>query len=125
MHRNSKGHGRSKSSPAGQRARCGRPARERSAHHAIPTAVSPPNTPTAQNFTNRADTPGLDRQAFSPFGIVTSGIDVVGKLYAGYGEGAPSGPGPSQSLLQVQGNAYLDKLFPKLDGIKTARVSLK
>jgi peptidyl-prolyl cis-trans isomerase A (cyclophilin A) len=59
---------------------------------------------------------------FSPFAEVTSGMDVVDKLYKGYGEGAPMGQGPDQGLIQSQGNAYLDAKFPNLDGIKQAVV---
>ncbi len=50
------------------------------------------------------------------------GMDVVDKLYSGYGEGAPSGSGPEQAKLQTQGNAYLVKEFPKLDYIKKATI---
>jgi hypothetical protein len=32
---------------------------------------------------------------------VTTGMNVVRELYSGYGDGAPSGHGPDQSLLQV------------------------
>ncbi|MEE9226379.1 MAG: homoserine acetyltransferase, partial [Acidobacteriota bacterium] len=59
---------------------------------------------------------------FSPFGKVVEGMDVVDKLYAGYGEGAPSGKGPSQSTLQGKGNEYLKSDFPKLDYVKKATV---
>jgi peptidyl-prolyl cis-trans isomerase A (cyclophilin A) len=49
-------------------------------------------------------------------------MDVVDKLYNGYGEGAPSGKGPSQSQMHSEGNAYLEKQFPKLDYVKTATI---
>jgi hypothetical protein len=32
---------------------------------------------------------------------VTTGMNVVRELYSGYGDGAPSGNGPDQGLLQV------------------------
>jgi len=35
-------------------------------------------------------------------------------VVAGYGEGAPSGKGPNQGLIQAKGNAYLESAFPKL-----------
>lgn len=49
-------------------------------------------------------------------------MDVVGKLYSGYGEGAPSGSGPDQESLEAQGNPYLQADFPKLDFIKKAEI---
>ena len=49
-------------------------------------------------------------------------MDVVDKLYAEYGEGAPGGRGPEQMRVQSEGNAYLTKDFPKLDFIKKATI---
>jgi peptidyl-prolyl cis-trans isomerase A (cyclophilin A) len=43
-------------------------------------------------------------------------------LHNGYGEGAPSGKGPDQGRLQKEGNAYLNKEFPRLDYIKAATI---
>jgi peptidyl-prolyl cis-trans isomerase A (cyclophilin A) len=57
---------------------------------------------------------------FSPFGKVTDGMKVVESIYSGYGEGAPSGEGPEQGRVQMQGNAYLKADFPRLDYIKSA-----
>ena len=48
-------------------------------------------------------------------------MEVVDKLYSGYGEGAPNGNGPDQNRIQSEGKAYLEKSFPLLDTIKTAR----
>ena len=59
---------------------------------------------------------------FAPFGEVIEGMDVVDKLYTGYGEGAPRGKGPDQGRIQTEGNAYLTKEFPKLDYIKKATI---
>jgi len=59
---------------------------------------------------------------FSPFGMVAEGMHVVDALYSGYGEGAPSGNGPDQGRVQMQGNAYLKKDFPSLDYIKSAQL---
>jgi peptidyl-prolyl cis-trans isomerase A (cyclophilin A) len=59
---------------------------------------------------------------FSPFGKVTEGMDVVDKIYSGYGEGAPRGAGPDQGRIQREGNSYLQKDFPKLDYIKSAAI---
>ncbi len=88
----------------------------------ISFATGGPNTRTTQVFINYGDNSRLDRSGFSPFGKVTTGMDVVDQLYAEYGEGAPQGNGPDQGRIQAEGNAYLTKDFPKLDYIKTARI---
>ncbi len=89
----------------------------------ITFATAGPNTRTTQVFINYADNRPLDRQGFSPFGRVVSGMEVVNALYSGYGEGAPQGAGPDQSRIQDQGNAYLIRNFPKLDYIKKATIT--
>jgi peptidyl-prolyl cis-trans isomerase A (cyclophilin A) len=81
-----------------------------------------PNSRSTQFFINFADNARLDGMGFSPIGSVTSGMDVVDKLYKGYGEGAPGGRGPRQDLIQGQGNAYLKAQFPELDYILSATV---
>jgi cyclophilin family peptidyl-prolyl cis-trans isomerase len=86
-------------------------------------ATAGPNTRTTQLFINFGDNTALDKQGFAPFGEVTKGMDVVDKIYNGYGEGAPRGRGPDQGRLQAEGNAYLTKDFPKLDYIKTATIA--
>jgi peptidyl-prolyl cis-trans isomerase A (cyclophilin A) len=75
-----------------------------------------PGTRTTQLFINLADNVSLDAMGFAPFGRVTEGMNVVQNLYSGYGQT------PQQDLIQLQGNAYLESRFPKLDYIKTARV---
>jgi peptidyl-prolyl cis-trans isomerase A (cyclophilin A) len=85
-------------------------------------ATAGPNTRTTQMFINYANNSNLDSMGFAPIGKVVSGMEVVDKFYAGYGEGAPRGAGPDQGRMQMQGNAYLEKSFPKLDYIKKATV---
>ena len=81
-------------------------------------ATQSPNTRTTQVFINLKDNGGsLDPQGFAPFGNVTEGMEVVDKLYSGYGDN-----GPDQGRITAQGKPYLDKGFPKLDSIKTAKV---
>ena len=87
-------------------------------------ATAGPDTRTTQIFINFSDKNArLDSMGFSPFGEVVEGMDVVGRLYSGYGEGAPQGKGPDQERIEKEGNAYLERDFPKLDYIKTARLA--
>ena len=86
-------------------------------------ATAGPNTRTTQLFINFGDNAALDKQGFAPFGQVTTGMDVVDKIYNGYGEGAPRGKGPDQGRVQSEGNAYLTKEFPRLDFIKAATIA--
>ena len=79
-----------------------------------------PNSRSTQFFINFGDNTQLDTMGFSPFGKITDGMDVVDKIYKGYGEGAPRGDGPDQMRAQTEGNAYFKKEFPKLDYIKSA-----
>jgi peptidyl-prolyl cis-trans isomerase A (cyclophilin A) len=85
----------------------------------ITFADAGPSTRTTQVFVNLGNNASLDGQGFSPFGRVTSGMSVVDHLYGGYGEQ----PTNDQQQMSSQGNAFLRKHFPKLDGIVTARIS--
>jgi peptidyl-prolyl cis-trans isomerase A (cyclophilin A) len=73
-------------------------------------------------FINFGDNASLDRQGFSPFGRVISGMNVVDKLNPEYGEGAPRGRGPDQSRIQMEGNTYLARDFGRLDYVRKATV---
>jgi peptidyl-prolyl cis-trans isomerase A (cyclophilin A) len=77
-----------------------------------------PNSRTTQVFINFGDNSRLDKDGFAPFGKVSKGMDIVDSLYAGYG-GTPS---DSQPRIQAEGNAFLEKTFPKLDYVKTATI---
>jgi peptidyl-prolyl cis-trans isomerase A (cyclophilin A) len=85
-------------------------------------ATAGPNTRTTQIFINLGDNTNLDSMEFSPFGKITSGMDVVDKLYYGYGDGPPDGQGPDQNRIQREGKPYLDRGFPLLDVIKTTLI---
>jgi peptidyl-prolyl cis-trans isomerase A (cyclophilin A) len=74
-----------------------------------------PNTRSTQLFINYKDNAFLDKQ-FMPFGEVTSGMAVVEKINAAHREE------PDQGQIQTNGNAYLNKAFPKLDFIKKATI---
>jgi peptidyl-prolyl cis-trans isomerase A (cyclophilin A) len=85
-------------------------------------ATSGPDTRTMQLFVNLVDNPFLDARGFSPFAWVVGGMDVVDRLYGGYGEATPRGRGPVQSRIFSEGNAYLEREFPQLDQVVRARI---
>jgi peptidyl-prolyl cis-trans isomerase A (cyclophilin A) len=87
-------------------------------------AMSGKNSRTTQIFVNSSDeNVQLDGMGFAPFGTVVKGVDVVDSFYAVYGDGPPAGKtGPVQGRIQTEGNAYLEKNFPKLDFIKSATI---
>lgn len=90
----------------------------------ITFATSGPDSRTTQVFINFADkNRQLDAMGFAPFGEVVEGMDIVDKLYADFGEGAPSGRGPDQGRIQAEGNAYLMKDFSELDFVKSATIA--
>jgi peptidyl-prolyl cis-trans isomerase A (cyclophilin A) len=80
------------------------------------------NKRTTQTFINLVDNSGTMDIQIAPFGEVVSGMDVVEKVYAGYGEAKPNGKGPEMNPFYEEGNAYLEKEFPKLDYIKKATI---
>jgi peptidyl-prolyl cis-trans isomerase A (cyclophilin A) len=85
--------------------------------------TSMPNTRTTEVFINFKDNSFLDSQGFAAFGEVTEGMDVVDKLYSGYGDMQEMrGHGPSPAKIHTDGNAYLTKNFSQLDSIKTAKI---
>jgi peptidyl-prolyl cis-trans isomerase A (cyclophilin A) len=98
------------------------PVQESNTRGKVSFATSGLHTRTTQVFINYGNNRRLDRSGFAPFGQVTEGMDVVDKFYSGYGEGAPSGDGPSQKRLERLGNPYLEAEFPKLDYIKKAEI---
>ncbi|HEY4305132.1 MAG TPA: peptidylprolyl isomerase [Gemmatimonadaceae bacterium] len=75
-----------------------------------------PNSRNHQLFFNLADKNArLDRTGFAPIGKVVSGMEVVDSLYSAYGDT------PEQHYINTMGQSYLDRMFPKLDYIKTVR----
>jgi peptidyl-prolyl cis-trans isomerase A (cyclophilin A) len=93
------------------------PARESNRRGTLSFATEGPNTRAHQLFINLADNPRLDKLGFTPIGRVVSGMEAVDSIYAGYEED------PSQRMIQRLGNSYLARMFPKLDYVRTARVS--
>jgi peptidyl-prolyl cis-trans isomerase A (cyclophilin A) len=98
------------------------PVRQSNRRGYITYAMAGPNTRTSQVFINFGDNTSLDSQGFAPFGQVVSGMNVVDALNAEYGEGAPRGRGPDQGRVQMEGNAYLSKAFPRMDFVKKATI---
>ncbi len=80
------------------------------------------NSRTTQIFINLKDNLELDSAGFVPIARVVDGMDVVDRLYTGYGELHPKGNGPRFQLLNLQGNAYLRMHFPKMDYIESAKI---
>ena len=79
---------------------------------------SAPDSRSTQFFINFGDNSGLDAQGFSPFGQVVSGMEVVDKLYSGYGRTNV----PDQGRITEEGNVYLLKEYPKLDYVRRATI---
>lgn len=80
------------------------------------------DTRTTQLFINYGNNARLDAQGFAPIGRVVRGMGVADRLYSGYGEAAPAGAGPDYACMLEGGGAYLERRFPRLDHIRTARV---
>ena len=79
---------------------------------------SSPNTRYTMLFINYKDNSYLDADGFAPFGQVVVGMDVVDKLYGGYGRTNV----PDQRRIKSEGNAYLAAEYPMLDFIKKATI---
>ena len=85
-----------------------------------------PGTRAAQVFVNLGDNSAQNdwEPGFAPFGLVVEGMEVVDRLYAGYGEGSGGGMrAGGQDPMFAEGNAWLDARFPKLD--RLVRVALR
>ncbi|MFP5228493.1 MAG: peptidylprolyl isomerase [Acidobacteriota bacterium] len=83
-----------------------------------------PNTRSTQIYINTGDNSRLDKEdGFAPFGQVVEGMDVVERLYGGYGEHSGGGMRAGhQDAIFAGGNAYLDREYPKLDRLLRAEI---
>jgi peptidyl-prolyl cis-trans isomerase A (cyclophilin A) len=74
-----------------------------------------PKSRSTQTFINSGDNGNLDSQGFAPFGQVVSGMEAVDKFEAYKNV-------PDQGMITAEGNAYLQRDYPKLTVIKKATI---
>lgn len=99
------------------------PVRQSNARGFVSYAMTGPDARTTQLFVSLADNSRLDQEGFAPIGRVIEGMEVVDALNSDYGEESGGGMrGGKQGRLFAEGNAYLDREFPKLDRILKASV---
>jgi len=81
-------------------------------------------TRSAILFINRLDNTNLDEiswngvDGFPPVGLVSSGMEVVDRLYSGYGDS----PMQWEDSIAAIGNRFLDRAYPELDSITDVRL---
>ena len=82
-----------------------------------------PNARTTQIYICKTDMRRRIRTASHRSATVIEGMDVVDRLYAGYGETAGGGMrGGKQGRIFTEGNAHLDRDFPKLEKLMRAHL---
>ena len=89
---------------------------------AVSFAKAGPGTRLTQMFINRQDNTNYDTccaGGFPPVGRVVSGMEVVDAFYDVHGES----PVNYQDAILLEGNAFLDRVYPGLDSIATTRIS--
>jgi peptidyl-prolyl cis-trans isomerase A (cyclophilin A) len=96
------------------------PPQQKNTRGTLSFAKSGPGTRSTEIFINLVDNPSLDDDRFVPFAKVIEGMDVVDKLYSGYGEMRPVGKEIDPGRVEGETNEYLTQKFPKLDYIKHA-----
>jgi peptidyl-prolyl cis-trans isomerase A (cyclophilin A) len=85
-----------------------------------------PNTRSTQVYINLGDNSARNDKepAFAPFGQVIEGMDVVEKMYGGYGEHSGGGMRAGhQDQMFEGGDVYLDREFPRLDKLIRATIA--
>lgn len=100
------------------------PRRESNVRGTIAYAFAPGGRRATQIFINLRDNSAThDPEPFVPFGRVVEGLDHADAIYADYGDNAGGGiRGGKQDALFNEGNAWLEKNFPKLDAIRSATI---
>lgn len=97
------------------------PPKEKNLRGTLAFAQSGPATRATEIFVNLADNAVLDTQGFVPFGKIVEGVEVIDKIYSGYGEMRPEGKDLDPGRVEGETNEYLVQRFPKMDYIKRAR----
>ena len=86
-------------------------------------AFAVPNGRSTQVFVNTGDNSAAhDKEPFTPFGRVVSGMSHVDSVYAKYGEGPGGIRAGKQDPFFEGGNAWLRRHFPRLDYIRRATI---
>ncbi|MDR3702112.1 MAG: peptidylprolyl isomerase [Candidatus Sulfopaludibacter sp.] len=100
------------------------PRKESNVRGTIAFAFAVPNGRTTQLFINTRDNSAThDKEPFVPIGRVTEGMDVVDALNSEYGEASGGGiRAGRQGPMFEEGNAWLDRNYPRLDSIRRATV---
>lgn len=100
------------------------PVKQKNLKGYVSYAMAGPGSRTTQIFINLANNAErLDAKGFAPFARVVEGMDVVEKLYSGYGEvQALGGSGPDSAKVEGLGEEYLQRSFERLDKINRASV---
>jgi len=92
------------------------PVRRTNERGTLAFAKAGPDTRTTQIFVNLGRNAQLDGMGFSPFAKVVSGMDVIDRINAEYGQR------PDQGRIVNLGNDYLRREFPNLDFVEEATV---
>jgi imidazolonepropionase-like amidohydrolase/cyclophilin family peptidyl-prolyl cis-trans isomerase len=100
------------------------PRRQSNVRGTIAYAFAAPNGRTTQLFINLQDNSAThDKEPFVPIGKVVEGMEVADSLFAEYAEHSGGGiRAAKQDLLFDEGNAYLERNFPRLDWIERATI---
>jgi peptidyl-prolyl cis-trans isomerase A (cyclophilin A) len=96
------------------------PVRQSNRRGTVTFATAGPDTRSTQLFINYGDNSRLDGLGFAPIGRVVRGMAVADRFFSDYGETAPTGQGPEFPCMLTGGRAYLERRFPRLDGIVKA-----
>lgn len=84
-------------------------------------AFAVPNGRATQVFINTGDNSAShDKEPFTPFGRVISGMDHIDRINAEHGEGPGGIRAGKQDPFFSGGNAWLLRQFPRLDYIRRA-----